>query len=56
MASELLEYEDDDDVNEESNIGQKRATPPTSVSNLEKKELNFVSSKMNSSSQKNVPP
>lgn len=38
MASELLEFEDDDEVNETSTVGSKRNTPPQSVSTLERKE------------------
>lgn len=38
MASELLEYEDDEEVNENSLAGSKRGTPPTTVNSLEKKE------------------
>jgi len=36
MASELLEFDDDEDGNEESNTGSKRNTPPVTVSSLEK--------------------
>lgn len=40
MASELLEYEDDDEVNETSGVGSKRGpTVPTAV--LEKKDSSF---------------
>jgi hypothetical protein len=38
MASELLEYEDDDENEGSSFIAQKRTTPPLSVSSLEKRE------------------
>ena len=38
MASELLEYEDDDEANETSVSAHKRSTPPQSLSSLEKKE------------------
>lgn len=38
MASELLEYEDDEEANENSLAGSKRGTPPNTVSSLEKKE------------------
>ncbi len=38
MASELLEYEDDEEVNDNSLAGSRRATPPSSVQALEKKE------------------
>jgi hypothetical protein len=31
MASELLEFDDDEEGNEESNTGSKRAVPPVSV-------------------------
>lgn len=38
MASELLEFEDDDEVNENSALGSKRHTPPQSIQSLERKE------------------
>lgn len=38
MASELLEYEDDDEANETSVSGHKRSTPPQSLAFLDKKE------------------
>lgn len=38
MASELLEYEDDEDVNDNSVTGNKRSTPPIPINSLEKKE------------------
>lgn len=31
MASELLEYEDDEDINDNSLAGSKRPTPPTAI-------------------------
>lgn len=37
MPNELIEYDDDDDVND-STLGSKRNTPPVSVNQLEKKE------------------
>lgn len=40
MASELLEFDDDEEGNEESNTGSKRNVPPVSVSNLEKGSTN----------------
>jgi hypothetical protein len=39
MASELLEFEDDDEANENSTLGSKRHTPPQSVQSLERKEV-----------------
>ena len=39
MASELLEFEEDDEgANDGSHVGSKRNTPPTTVTSLEKKE------------------
>jgi hypothetical protein len=38
MASELLEFEDEDEVNDTSAVGSKRNTPPSSILSLEKKE------------------
>lgn len=40
MASELLEYEDDDDANDNSGVGHKRA-PAVSTQQLEKKDSQF---------------
>jgi hypothetical protein len=31
MSSEMLEYEDDEDVNDNSLTGSKRITPPSTV-------------------------
>lgn len=52
MASELLEFEDDDEGNDTSLPASKRTTPPSSVSNLEKKENVSVSKFKPESSQK----
>jgi hypothetical protein len=38
MASELLEYEDEDEGNDHSNAGSKKTTPPSSIQSLEKRE------------------
>lgn len=38
MASELLEFEDDDDVNESSSVGLKRPASPSTVLSTEKKD------------------
>lgn len=38
MASELLEFEDDEDANDGSNVGSKRVTPSMNTNSLDKKE------------------
>lgn len=51
MASELLEYEDEEDANDNSVAGNKRQTPPVPINALEKKELGMVPPQAHSHSQ-----
>ena len=45
MASELLEFEDEDEANETSLLGHKKLVPPVSTASLEKKEGQYMASR-----------